>query len=102
LDRCRARFGDVFTVHLVAKAASGPAAKQSRGPLVFLADPDVVRQVFNTDPDTVRTGDTNRFLEPLVGPRSILVQDEPRHREQRRLMLAPQHGARVMMTSRGS
>ena len=95
MDRCRDRFGDMFTLHLVAKATSGPAAKRSRGPLVFLADPELVRQVFTADPDVMRTGDTNRFLEPLVGPRSILVQDEPRHREQRKLMLPPLHGERV-------
>ncbi|WP_158880352.1 cytochrome P450 [Amycolatopsis anabasis] len=95
LERCQARFGDLFTVNLVAKAAAGPAADRNQGRWVFLADPEHVRQVFTADPEIVRTGDTNRFLEPLVGPRSILVLDEPGHRGQRKLMLPPLHGERV-------
>ena len=95
MDRCRERYGDIFTLDLVAKVAAGPAAKREEGRWVFLADPDHVRQVFTADPAVVRTGDTNMFLEPLVGPRSILVLDEPAHMIQRKLMLPPFHGERV-------
>ncbi|MFC6883344.1 cytochrome P450 [Actinomadura yumaensis] len=96
MDRCRARYGDMFTLNLVAKAAAGPAADRGRGRWVFLADPAHVRQVFTADPATVRTGDTNRFLAPLVGASSILLTDEPQHAKQRRLLLPPLHGERLM------
>jgi cytochrome P450 len=95
MDRCRARYGDVFTLDFIARAMSGPTVPRDEGKWVFLADPDHVKQVFAADPDVVRTGETNRFLLGLVGPRSILVRDEPEHMTQRRLLLPPLHGDRV-------
>ena len=95
MDRCHTRYGDVFTLNFVARAMSGPGVAREEGKWVFLADPDLVKQVFTADPDVVRTGETNRFLLDLVGPRSILVLDEPEHMLQRRLLLPPLHGDRV-------
>jgi cytochrome P450 len=92
MERCHERYGDMFTLNMVAKAAAGPAADRNKGRWVFLANPAHVRQLFTADPAVVRTGATNRFLAPLVGPRSILVQDEPEHLAQRRLILPPLHG----------
>jgi cytochrome P450 len=85
----------VFTLDLVARAVSGPGANRDEGRWVFLADPEHVKQLFNADPSLVRTGETNMFLQPLVGSRSILVLDEPDHMVQRKLMLPPLHGDRV-------
>jgi cytochrome P450 family 135 len=95
MDRCRARYGDVFKLDLMARAVSGPGATPEEGRWVFLADPEHVKQVFSADPAVVHTGDTNMFLQPLVGSRSILVLDEPDHMTQRKLMLPPLHGDRV-------
>jgi cytochrome P450 family 135 len=95
MDRCRARYGDVFTLDFVARAVAGPSVAREEGKWVFLADPDHVKQVFTADPDVVRTGETNRFLLGLVGDRSILVLDEPDHMAERRLLLPPLHGDRV-------
>ncbi|RDI52689.1 cytochrome P450 [Nocardia mexicana] len=95
LDRCHRRYGDMFTLNLIAKTAAGPGADPSHGRWVFLARPEHVKQVFTADPDVVRTGDTNRFLEQLVGPRSILVSDEPEHMSERKLLLPPLHGAHI-------
>ncbi len=95
MERAHARYGDVFTLHFVARAVSGPYAPRDEGRWVFLADPEHVKQVFTADPDVVRTGETNRFLLDLVGPASILVLDEPQHMERRRLLLEPLHGERV-------
>jgi cytochrome P450 len=95
MDRCRARYGDVFTLDFVARAMSGPEVPRDEGRWVFLADPDHVKRVFTADPEVVRTGETNRFLLGLVGTRSILVLDEPDHMAQRRLLLPPLHGDRV-------
>jgi cytochrome P450 len=95
LDRCRERYGDVFTVDLAARPVSGPGAKPGDGTWVFLADPELVKQLFTMDPAVVRTGATNEFLRLLVGPRSILVLDEPEHLAQRKLLLPPFHGERL-------
>jgi cytochrome P450 len=95
MDRCHARYGDVFRLDLVARAVSGPGAARDEGSWVFLAHPEHVKRVFTADPAQVLTGETNMFLEALVGPRSILVLDEPDHMTQRRLMLPPLHGDRV-------
>ena len=95
MDRCHARYGDVFTLDFIARAVSGPSVAREEGKWVFLADPDHVKQVFTADPDVVRTGETNRFLLGLVGTRSILVLDEPDHMAERRLLLPPLHGDRV-------
>lgn len=95
MDRCRERYGDVFRLDMVARAVSGPGATRGEGSWVFLADPEHVRQVFTADPRVVLTGETNRFLQALVGSRSILVLDEPEHMVQRKLMLPMLHGDRV-------
>jgi cytochrome P450 len=95
MDRCKRRYGDIFTIRMLPAAASGPGARPNEGNWVFLADPDLVREVFTADPTLVLTGPTNRFLEGVIGAGSILVSDEPEHMQQRRILLPPFHGERV-------
>ena len=95
MESCRDRYGDVFTVDLIGRAVHGPGAAQRDPSWVFLADPEHVRQVFTADPAVVLAGETNVFLLGAVGPRSILVLDEPEHMTQRKLMLPAFHGERV-------
>ena len=95
MDRCRSRYGDVFTTRMLPAAAAGPGAQPHEGNWVFLADPGLVKQVFTADPASVRAGPTNRFLEGVIGPGSILVSDEPEHMRKRRVLLPPFHGERV-------
>ncbi|HEX2283669.1 MAG TPA: cytochrome P450 [Mycobacterium sp.] len=95
MEDCHARFGDVFTLDLIAQLAAGPGARRDEGRYVFLADPQLVKQVFTADPNVVRAGQTNMFLLPVVGRRSILVLDEPDHMVQRKLLLPPFHGETV-------
>ena len=78
MDRCRRGYGDIFTVRMLPAAVTGPGARARDGDWVFLADPELVSQVFTADPDVVRTGPTNRFLEGVVGPGSILVSRRAR------------------------
>jgi cytochrome P450 len=83
MERARRERGDVFTLHLPL------------GPVVLVADPALVKEVFTGDSDTLRAGEGNRPLEPVVGPDSLLLLDGPRHLRRRRLVLPPFHGERL-------
>ncbi len=83
--RLRQRYGDVFSV----KFPSFP-------PLVYVADPELVKQVFTGDPHLFHAGEANAsVLEPALGPHSVLTLDEEEHMRQRKLLLPPFHGDRV-------
>jgi cytochrome P450 family 135 len=84
MERCRRRYGDLFTIKLPAS-----------GTIVLVADPDAVKQVFTTSPDILRAGEGNRPLEPVLGSRSLLLLDGRDHLRHRRLMLPSFHGDRL-------
>ncbi|MFZ5481160.1 MAG: cytochrome P450 [Myxococcota bacterium] len=84
LDDCRARWGNVFTVRL-----------PSYPPIVYVADPALVKAVFTGSPDVLRAGEGNSPFEPIVGPRSLLVLDGEEHRRMRRILLPAFHGEQV-------
>lgn len=78
------RYGDFFTVTLTKGRT-----------VVFTSDPDTVKRVFTGDPEQLLAGVGNVILQPLLGPRSVLLLDGPEHLRQRRLMLPPFHGERM-------
>jgi cytochrome P450 family 135 len=85
LERYRRRYGDVFSLPFPAF-----------GTLVYVADPDLVKQVFTGDPATFEAGAANaRALEPVVGRFSLLTLDRDDHMRQRKLLLPPFHGEAV-------
>ncbi len=84
LRRCRARYGDVFTVH----DAIG-------GREVYLADPEHIRAVFAGDPAVLLAGEGNGILGPVLGQRSVLLLDGADHRDRRKLLLPAFHGEQV-------
>ena len=81
---CRRRYGDVFTIRV-------PGAP----PIVAVADPDAVKQVFTGSTDGLHAGEANGQLGPLLGWRSLLLLDGARHLEERRLLMPPFHGERM-------
>lgn len=83
-ERCRATYGDKFTI----KLASTP-------PFVHLSDPDEIKQVFTAPPEVLHPGEGARILEPVVGPHSVILLDEQPHMEQRKLLLPAFHGERM-------
>jgi cytochrome P450 len=83
MERCRARYGDMFTLRLAQQ------------PLVFLSDPDAVKQVLTGDPRLLHAGEGNIVLLPLLGRHSVLLLDDRPHMTQRRLLLPPFHGERM-------
>ena len=84
LDECQRRYGDAFTLRMAGLP-----------PIVILSDPAAVREVFTGDPDKLRSGQANRFLEAALGERSLLVLDGREHLRERKLMLPPFHGERM-------
>jgi cytochrome P450 len=78
------KYGPMFTARFVI------------GDLVFISDPELIKEVFRGDPDALRAGEANRPpLEPIVGRNSALTLDGPEHLRQRKLMLPSFHGERI-------
>jgi cytochrome P450 len=77
-------YGDVFTVRF-----------SGFGTGVYVADPDAIRQLFTGDQSGLRAGEANSFMEPVLGPHSVLILDGPEHMRQRKLLLPPFQGSRV-------
>jgi cytochrome P450 len=85
LRRCQARYGDVFTLNIAHE-----------GPWVVVADPDAIKAIFTGDPRLLHAGEGNVILKPMLGSNSVLLLDEKPHMRQRKLMLPPFHGERMM------
>jgi cytochrome P450 family 135 len=84
LEDCRRRYGDMFTLRIAHE-----------GTWVFLAHPDMVKQVFTGDPRVLHAGEANVVLLPLLGHHSVLLLDEAAHMSQRKMMLPSFHGERM-------
>ena len=86
MQSCRERYGDIFTLRV----------RRGR-PWVFLSDPQDVGKVLTISPELVRAGagEVNPLLGPLLGPRSVLLLDEPEHMIHRKFMLPAFHGERM-------
>jgi cytochrome P450 len=78
------RYGDTFSIRTVAF-----------GTEVLFARPEAIKEIFTGDPDTLRAGEANAVLRPVVGSSSVLLLDGAPHMRQRRLMLPPFHGERM-------
>jgi cytochrome P450 family 135 len=84
IERCIHRYGDVFRLRFIGM-----------GDLVYVANPEGVKEIFTGDPETFHAGESNEFMEPILGPASVLLLDEKAHLRQRRLLLPPFHGDSV-------
>ncbi|HEY7952700.1 MAG TPA: cytochrome P450 [Solirubrobacteraceae bacterium] len=79
-----ARYGDLFTVRFTGFGTG-----------VYVVDPEAIRELFTGDQSDLRAGEANSFMEPVLGPHSVLVLDGPEHLRQRKLLLPPFQGSRV-------
>jgi cytochrome P450 len=77
----------------------GPVAKSrfpGLGLMIYVAEPELVKQVFTGDPSVFHAGEANAtVLEPAVGWNSLLTLDEEPHMRHRKLLLPPFHGDNV-------
>lgn len=76
------RYGDVFRVWF-------PAI----GDVVFFGSPTVVKEIFERDREGDLTIRDAGFLGPIFGERSVVVTVGGQHKQQRRLLTPPFHGA---------
>jgi cytochrome P450 len=79
-----ARYGNLFTVRFAVFGTG-----------VYVAEPDAIRQLFTGDQSDLLAGEANSFMEPVLGPSSVLVLDGPEHIRQRKLLLPPFQGSRM-------
>jgi cytochrome P450 len=84
LERCQKHYGDIFTIRV-----------RHSGTWVILSDPEDVKRVFTADHAVLGVGVANSILGPLLGPRSVMLLEEPEHVRRRKLMLPPFHGERM-------
>ncbi|MGA9874415.1 MAG: cytochrome P450 [Solirubrobacteraceae bacterium] len=84
LERCQKHFGDIFTIRV-----------RHSGTWVILSDPEDAKRVFTADHAVLGVGVANSILGPLLGPRSVMLLEEPEHVRRRKLMLPPFHGERM-------
>jgi cytochrome P450 len=85
-EACARRYGECFTLRMPV----GPSIE------VMFSNPDAIRQIFTGDEDELRGGEAFVALQPLLGAHSILALDGARHQRERRLMMPPFHGERML------
>jgi cytochrome P450 family 135 len=84
MERCQRRYGDVFTLRV-----------RHGGTWVLVCDPQDVKRVFTAAPEQLGVGEANTLLGPVLGPRSVMLLEEPQHMTRRKLMLPQFHGRRM-------
>jgi len=84
LERGRARYGKRFTIRLLGAP-----------PFVLHSDPEHIKEIFTAPPEVLHPGEGAKILEPIVGTHSVILLDESRHMQQRKMMLPAFHGEKI-------
>jgi cytochrome P450 family 135 len=84
MDEGRERYGETFGVKFIG----------FQTPLYFTSDPAAAKLIYSNSQNTLPPG-RNTVLEPVMGPRSILLLEGSEHMARRKLMLPAFHGERM-------
>jgi cytochrome P450 family 135 len=84
MQECRERFGDSFSVRFLG----------FERPMVLISDPAAIKALYMERSHGLPPG-RNIVLEPILGSRSLLIQEGAEHLSRRRLMLPSLHGERM-------
>jgi cytochrome P450 len=84
MDRCRRRHGDSFSVQFVG----------FQTPMVMVSDPDAIAALYKSRENGLPPGRTVA-LQPVMGPRSVLLLEGQEHLMRRKLMVPAFHGERM-------
>src|SRR3954452_7899194 len=82
LRRAQARYGEPFTVRTAYWDA----------PMVLVSDPAEIKRIYAAPGEVLRGGEGASFLEPFVGPTSVLIAHGEDHLRRRRQALPALHG----------
>jgi cytochrome P450 len=82
LRRAQARYGEPFTVRTAYWDA----------PLVLVSDPAEIKRIYAAPGEVLRGGEGASFLEPFVGPTSVLIAHGEDHLRRRKQALPALHG----------
>lgn len=89
VTRCQQRHGDVFTLRLATPG------EEVEGPIVYVADPAAIKELFAMDGRAGHAGAANAVLAPITGSNSILMLDRDSHLRERRLIGPAFHGEAI-------
>jgi cytochrome P450 len=84
MNRCRRRYGDAFSVTFVG----------FQTPMVMVSDPDAIAALYKSRESGLPPGRTVA-LQPVMGPRSVLLLEGEEHLARRKLMVPAFHGERM-------
>jgi cytochrome P450 len=84
MNGCRRRHGDAFSVKFVG----------FQTPMVMVSDPDAIAALYKSRENGLPPGRTVA-LQPVMGPRSVLLLEGQEHLARRKLMVPAFHGERM-------
>ena len=84
LEERAQRYGDTFAL-----------GKNTSTPLVYVSNPEAIRQILTADSEMFESGRANKPLQFLLGENSLILLDGRKHQRQRRLLMPPFHGERM-------
>ena len=84
MNGARRRHGDAFSVKFIGFTT----------PMVMISSPEAIRALYTGRENGLPPGRA-LTLEPVMGPKSVLLLEGDAHLERRRLMLPPFHGERM-------
>jgi cytochrome P450 family 135 len=84
MQECREKIGDSFSVKFLG----------FERPMVLISDPEAIKALYTERANGLPPG-RNIVLEPIMGPRSVLLLEGEEHLARRKLMLPAFHGERM-------
>ncbi len=85
MDAAKQSYGDIFNAPVIGNDSC----------LLFVSHPQALQQIFSSHNNQF-IAPPNRLLQPVVGDRSIFVLEGDRHRKERKLLMPPFHGDRML------
>jgi cytochrome P450 len=89
LDECSRKYGDPIKFGGEQHTAA-----------FYFSNPKALEQIFTANQADFTIGAANKFLQPLLGPNSLILLDGGRHQHQRRLVAPPLHGEQMQASGR--
>ncbi len=86
LDTCAQRYGESFTLRVLG--FNSP-------PVVFFSNPQAIQDIFAAPARQFDFGKATHVFQPLMGEKSVILQQGRSHQRQRQLLLPPFHGDRM-------